>query len=326
MPKQYIVRLVFDRNHTSLAILSDNPNHQGTDDEIVGGICYRAYETMKFAEIAFCAVNGSQQVKGYGTKLMNLLKQHAVLEGIEYFITYADNYATGYFKKQGFSKTISMPKSRFHGLIKDYDGANLMECYIHPSVDYTRIPEMLNAQQDYILSRIRKVSKSDKIVYPPLPPGWIENISSRHGPSSRVADVASRALRIRGVTEAGWTQKDVLASTTAAKDSDLQKNKLKSDLLAIMRKTEEQQFAWPFRQPVDTSEVTDYLDVIKDPIDLSTIEKRIRKGEWYKSKQMLHTDLMRMVHNCKLYNEPKTLYYDCATQLEKFVSNLLMKK
>ena len=130
----------------------------------------------------------------------------------------------------------------------------------------------------------------------------------------------------RGVTEAGWTQKDVLASTTAAKDSDLQKNKLKSDLLAIIRKTEEQQFAWPFRQPVDTTEVTDYLDVIKDPIDLSTIEKRIRKGEWYKSKQMLHTDLMRMVHNCKLYNEPKTLYYDCATQLEKFVSNLLTKK
>lgn len=35
---------------------------------------------------------------------MNLLKQHAVTEGIEYFITYADNYAIGYFKKQGFTK------------------------------------------------------------------------------------------------------------------------------------------------------------------------------------------------------------------------------
>lgn len=35
---------------------------------------------------------------------MNLLKMHAVTEGVEYFITYADNYATGYFKKQGFSK------------------------------------------------------------------------------------------------------------------------------------------------------------------------------------------------------------------------------
>ncbi len=42
--------------------------------------------------------------QGYGTKLMNLLKMHMVTEGIEYFITYADNYATGYFKKQGFTR------------------------------------------------------------------------------------------------------------------------------------------------------------------------------------------------------------------------------
>ena len=102
MPKEYIARLVFDRRHTSLALL--DPRRKFTDDEIIGGICYRAYPEMRFAEIAFCAVSASQQVKGYGTKLMNLLKMHAVKEGIEYMITYADNYAIGYFKKQGFTK------------------------------------------------------------------------------------------------------------------------------------------------------------------------------------------------------------------------------
>ena len=102
MPKEYIARLVFDRRHTSLALL--DPRRKYTDDEIIGGICYRAYPEMRFAEIAFCAVSASQQVKGYGTKLMNLLKMHAVKEGIEYMITYADNYAIGYFKKQGFTK------------------------------------------------------------------------------------------------------------------------------------------------------------------------------------------------------------------------------
>lgn len=102
MPKEYIARLVFDRRHTSLALLDHRKKY--TDDEIIGGICYRAYPEMRFAEIAFCAVSASQQVKGYGTKLMNLLKMHAVKEGIEYMITYADNYAIGYFKKQGFTK------------------------------------------------------------------------------------------------------------------------------------------------------------------------------------------------------------------------------
>jgi histone acetyltransferase len=42
----------------------------------VGGICFRPYLEQKFAEIAFCAVTASEQVKGYGTTLMNHLKQH----------------------------------------------------------------------------------------------------------------------------------------------------------------------------------------------------------------------------------------------------------
>lgn len=41
---------------------------------------------------------------------------------IEYFLTYADNFAIGYFQKQGFSKHVSMQKDRYIGFIKDYDG------------------------------------------------------------------------------------------------------------------------------------------------------------------------------------------------------------
>ena len=63
MPKEYILRLVFDRRHKSLALLSNDPLDAGGDEEIIGGICYRPYPDMKFAEIAFCAVNSSQQVK-----------------------------------------------------------------------------------------------------------------------------------------------------------------------------------------------------------------------------------------------------------------------
>jgi histone acetyltransferase len=51
-------------------------------------------------------------VKGYGTLLMNHLKEQAKREGLRYFLTYADNYAIGYFRKQGFSKTLGMPRSQ----------------------------------------------------------------------------------------------------------------------------------------------------------------------------------------------------------------------
>lgn len=317
MPKEYIARLVFDRRHKSLAILSDDPSVVGGDEEIIGGICYRPYEEMRFAEIAFCAVSASQQVKGYGTKLMNLLKRHVISEGIEYFITYADNYAIGYFKKQGFNKSISMPKGRFHGLIKDYDGATMVECYIHPSIDYTRIPQMLQIQKDFILQRVKShLAKSHKVSYPPLSRNWNTNLELPG--ISRANETAARTMAIPGVAEAGWTMSDLQSLSGQGSDSDKQKSLLKSELLTMVRKVEEQQFAWPFREPVDTTEVKDYLEIIKEPIDLSTIEKRIRRGEWYKSKGMLHADLTRMVNNCKLYNDSSSTYYECAVNLDKF--------
>lgn len=49
MPRAYIARLVLDPRHTSLAILSDKPDLKDTDEEIIGGICYRAFPEMRFA-------------------------------------------------------------------------------------------------------------------------------------------------------------------------------------------------------------------------------------------------------------------------------------
>jgi hypothetical protein len=63
MPKAYIARLVFERRHISLVILSDDPKVKDTDKEVIGSICYRPFLEMRFAEIAFCAVNSDHQVK-----------------------------------------------------------------------------------------------------------------------------------------------------------------------------------------------------------------------------------------------------------------------
>merc|ERR1712224_857517 len=103
---------------------------------VIGGICFRPFEPQGFAEIVFCAVTSSEQVKGYGTRIMNHLKEHVKKKGLEYFLTYADNYAIGYFRKQGFTKQVTMPRERWKGYIKDYDGGTLMECKINMKVDY----------------------------------------------------------------------------------------------------------------------------------------------------------------------------------------------
>lgn len=319
MPRAYIARLVFDKRHISLAILSEDPAVKDSDEEIIGGICFRPFKDMRFAEIAFCAVSATHQVKGYGTKLMNLLKQYGAKYGIEYFITYADNYAIGYFKKQGFTKNIAMPKGRYLGLIKDYDGGTMMECYVHPSIDFTRVPEMIKAQRAFIMERVRIKAMSHKI-YEPLPTGFNPNT---HG-VSRMNESNAKAMAIPGMAAAGWTLTDLLSSQGQRTDSDRQKSALKGDLLSISRKIDEQHFAWPFREPVDPGAVEGYSEIVKEPIDLSTIEKRIRKGDHYKSKKMLYSDLMLMVNNCKLFNVEGTTYFQCAESLEEFLSNVFV--
>lgn len=144
MPREYITRLVLDNNHYSMAIVKKGWR-------VVGGICYRPFESRGFAEIVFCAVDSSEQIRvrhflpffpnfpkvahqlilnqqGYGSFLMNAVKDYIRKSHptIDHFLTYADNYAIGYFKKQGFSKEITFPRERWVGYIKDYDSANLM--------------------------------------------------------------------------------------------------------------------------------------------------------------------------------------------------------
>ncbi len=103
------------------------------------------------------------QVKGYGTRIMNHLKEHVKMERIEYFLTFADNYAIGYFKKQGFTKQVSMPKERWVGYIKDYDGGTLMECRINQKVNYLDIPGMIHKQREAVYEKIKKISNSHQI-------------------------------------------------------------------------------------------------------------------------------------------------------------------
>lgn len=61
MPKEYIARLVLDRNHKSLCICKRDIN-TGTM-KVFGGICYRPFKSQAFAEIVFCAITSSEQVR-----------------------------------------------------------------------------------------------------------------------------------------------------------------------------------------------------------------------------------------------------------------------
>jgi hypothetical protein len=74
---------------------------------------------------------------------------------------------------------------------------------------------------------------------------------------------------------------DLIIAVGQGKEADRQKSALKSELLSMISMIEEQPLAWLFREPVDTSQVADYLDVTKEQVDFFTIEKQIRQDVCY---------------------------------------------
>lgn len=78
---------------------------------------------------------------------MSQLKDHVKKAlDIEHFLTYADNYAIGYFKKQGFTTDITLDRAVWVGYIKDYEGGTIMQCTMLP-VTYLEAWDLIQKQK-----------------------------------------------------------------------------------------------------------------------------------------------------------------------------------
>ena len=44
--------------------------------------------------------------------------------------------------------------------VQDYDGGTLMECFIHPKINYNEIPTMIKKQRKHLYERIRAQTDS----------------------------------------------------------------------------------------------------------------------------------------------------------------------
>lgn len=52
------------------------------------------------------------------------------------------------FALQGFSKEIKIPKTKYVGYIKDYEGATLMGCELNPRIPYTEFSVIIKKQKE----------------------------------------------------------------------------------------------------------------------------------------------------------------------------------
>ncbi|XP_041914257.1 bromodomain-containing protein 3a isoform X9 [Alosa sapidissima] len=76
-------------------------------------------------------------------------------------------------------------------------------------------------------------------------------------------------------------------------------------------------YAWPFYKPVDAEALAlhDYHDIIKHPMDLSTVKKKM-DGREYTDAQAFAADVRLMFSNCYKYNPPDHEVVDMARKLQ----------
>ncbi|KAF5832596.1 histone acetyltransferase [Dunaliella salina] len=243
MPKEYICRLVLNRRHRSIALVKKN-------GLVVGGITYRTFPMQGLGEIAFCAITSSEQVKGFGARLMNYTKEYACTEDkLSHFLTYADNNA-------GLQHTV---------------------------------------------------------------------VNGRRQPF-KVEDIP-------GVKESGWSLEAYAPKARCKlllKDGphsaivcDATPENLQKFMARLLLEIEKHEDAWPFKAPVSKDEVPDYYDIIKDPVDLTLITSRLRRGDHYLNLDIFIADFKRMFTNCKIYNAADTIYYKIADKLETFLDQYI---
>lgn len=118
---------------------------------------------------------------------------------INYFLTYADNNAIEYFRKQGFTKQPSLPEFRWKGYIKDYNGSTMMQCKINPNIKYETIYGDIRKQKSAI------VLSTHGMVHH----GYYKGLDFTNKSEYQFHE-------IEGLREAGWT----LFQYEKAKDAD----------------------------------------------------------------------------------------------------------
>ncbi|XP_020284724.1 peregrin isoform X1 [Pseudomyrmex gracilis] len=96
----------------------------------------------------------------------------------------------------------------------------------------------------------------------------------------------------------------------------LQLRPVESVLRALLEAIKAKDVNDVFGQPVNIKEVPDYLEIVSQPMDLSTMEAKLKENE-YDSILAFEADFNLMVNNCLAYNRKDTMFYRAGTKMKE---------
>lgn len=140
-----------------------------------------------------------------------------------------------------------------------------MHCELHPSIVYTQFSSVIRRQKEIIKELISQRQQDIQKIHSGLT-CFKEGV--------RGIPVES----IPGLREVGWKPQARAQRAARPLDESVDPDKLGSTLNTVLNNVRTHTSAWPFLKPVEKSEVPDYYDHIKYPMDLKTMQDRLKKG------------------------------------------------
>ncbi|RVW54680.1 Histone acetyltransferase GCN5 [Vitis vinifera] len=181
--------------------------------------------------------------------------------------------------------------------IKDYDGGILMECKIDPKLPYTDLSTMIRRQRQAIDEKIRQLSNCH-IVYTGI--DFQKLVLTQKLFIQNEVGIPRRIIKVEeipGLKEAGWTPDQYGHSRFRTTRSRKASMTWYNEILKAAKLMHDHPDAWPFKEPVDARDVPDYYDIIKDPMDLKTMSKRVESEQYYITLEMFLTDVRTMLES-----------------------------
>jgi len=174
-----------------------------------------------------------------------------------------------------------------------------MYCSIHPKINYLEISRHLRQQRLAFLEKIKTLTNRHQIY------SGIKEFERGLSPIN--------LEHLQGLKEAGWdpTAFKELLSPESQRDIYIKNEALLETI------KEAKDCSWPFMAPVAEhfpEEAEKYSQAVQDPIDLRTIEEKLKSG-FYITHEMLLADLRRMVLNCQEYNQKNSIFWELAEKI-----------
>ncbi|KAG7498803.1 bromodomain-containing 3-like isoform X1 [Solea senegalensis] len=216
-------------------------------------------------------------------------------------------------------------------------------CYIYnkPTDD---IVLMALAVEKIYLQKVSQMPQREVEILPHAAKGKGKKISAAAGQAGTVTSCpsATASTKKKGLKRKERAPSSDLPSPLATSPSDLPENKRRRDLEEkdLLQKQTEQSgsskqlkycndilkemlskkhaaYAWPFYKPVDAEALAlhDYHDIIKYPMDLGTVKKKMDGGE-YRDTQSFAADVRLIFSNCYKYNPPDHVVVYNARELQ----------